>query len=179
MTNVQLRVLKVLSLIAFVLLCIFSVIDIVVDLREGVSVAHLVHEIGLMLLSFAGILFQLKVITTQNKKIKLYATEIQEMTKEREEFKNKLSQFSGQFMKLIDEQFSLWNLTPGEKDIGILLIKGLSMKEIADLRNSNESTVRQQASSIYRKSGISGRQELTAFFLDDLLIIPDHKDQNN
>ena len=171
MTNVQLRILKVLSLIAFVLICVFATLDVVSDINQGLSLTHLVHEIGLVVLSLIGIFFQFKVIVFQDKKIKIYTREIDEIKKEKEAFKLKISNFSGEFMKLIDGQFENWHLTPGEKDVGILLIKGLSMKEIADIRNSNESTVRQQASSIYRKSGLGGRQELAAFFLDDLLVV--------
>lgn len=69
--------------------------------------------------------------------------------------------------------FSLpWLLSPGEKDVALLLIKGLAMKEIAVIRNTQEKTVRQQATNIYKKSGLSGRQELSAFFLEDILSTP-------
>jgi DNA-binding NarL/FixJ family response regulator len=69
----------------------------------------------------------------------------------------------------IGAQFAQWNLTAGEADIAALLLKGLSHKEIARLRDSSETTVRQQAASIYRKSGLGSRAELAAFFLEDLL----------
>jgi hypothetical protein len=39
-------------------------------------------------------------------------------------------------------------------------------------RNTSEKTVRQQASAIYQKSNLSSRSELSAFFLEDLLVIP-------
>ncbi len=48
-------------------------------------------------------------------------------------------------------------------------MKGLSMKEIAAIRNTSESTVRQQATSIYRKANVHGRQEFIAYFLEDQL----------
>ncbi|MEY3046615.1 MAG: hypothetical protein RL242_3457, partial [Pseudomonadota bacterium] len=53
---------------------------------------------------------------------------------------------------------------------GLLLLKGLSFKEIAELRQTSERTVRQQAGEVYRKSGLGGRNELAAFFLEDLLL---------
>ena len=71
--------------------------------------------------------------------------------------------------RAISAQFAEWRLTDGEADIAVLILKGLSHKEIARLRNSGEATVRQQARSIYRKSGLSSRAELSAFFLEDLL----------
>ena len=56
-----------------------------------------------------------------------------------------------------------------EEEVGLLLLKGLSMKEIADLRGTSERTAREQAGAVYAKAGLSGRAELSAFFLEDLL----------
>ena len=39
----------------------------------------------------------------------------------------------------------------------------------ADLRSTLEKTVRQQASSIYQKAGVSGRHAFAAWFLEDYL----------
>jgi DNA-binding CsgD family transcriptional regulator len=68
----------------------------------------------------------------------------------------------------IREQFEAWRLTASESDIAFLMLKGLSHKEIARLRNSSEATVRQQATAIYGKSGLASRAELAAFFLEDI-----------
>ena len=56
----------------------------------------------------------------------------------------------------------------------MLLLKGLGHKEAAALLERSERTVRQHAVSVYRKSGLSGRAELSAFFLEDLLLPVDH-----
>jgi DNA-binding NarL/FixJ family response regulator len=69
----------------------------------------------------------------------------------------------------IREQFKAWRLSESEADIALLMLKGLTQKEIAHLRGSEETTVRQQAAAVYRKSGLSSRSELGAFFLEDLL----------
>lgn len=71
--------------------------------------------------------------------------------------------------RAIREQFDAWHLTPGEADVAFLMLKGLSHKDIARLRDSSAATVRQQATNIYAKSGLSSRAELSAFFLEDLL----------
>jgi DNA-binding NarL/FixJ family response regulator len=47
----------------------------------------------------------------------------------------------------------------------MLILKGLSNKEIANVRSASEMTIKQQASAIYRKSGIANRSQLLAFFL--------------
>lgn len=50
------------------------------------------------------------------------------------------------------------------------ILKGLSSKEIAVVRQTSEKTLRQQASVIYQKSLLPERTELYACFLDDYLI---------
>jgi DNA-binding CsgD family transcriptional regulator len=75
----------------------------------------------------------------------------------------------------IDAQFDRWSLTPAEREIALLLLKGLSHKEIAAVRSASERTVRQQAQAIYAKANLSGRAALSAFFLEDLLLPADRQ----
>jgi len=77
----------------------------------------------------------------------------------------------------IDAQLQDWGLSSAEKEITFLIMKGLSFKEIADIRETSEHTVRQQAATVYRKSGLEGRSQLTAFFLEDPLT-PRHANSN-
>jgi hypothetical protein len=49
-------------------------------------------------------------------------------------------------------------------------IQGLSHKEIAEIRETSERTVREQSRTLYRKSSLAGRSSLSAFFLEDLLL---------
>jgi DNA-binding CsgD family transcriptional regulator len=76
--------------------------------------------------------------------------------------------YSEGLYRAILAQFSAWRLTASESDVALLLLKGLSHKEIAHARKTTPATVRQQAAAIYSKSGLSSRAELAAFFLDDL-----------
>lgn len=69
----------------------------------------------------------------------------------------------------IETQFSRWNLTEAEREVALLLLKGLSSKEIAQVRAVSERTVREHARAIYAKAGLTGRAALSAFFLEDLL----------
>ncbi len=69
----------------------------------------------------------------------------------------------------IDRQLDHWALSPAEKEVALLLLKGLSHKEIAEIRGVSEATVRQQARALYRKAGLNGRHDLAAFFLEELL----------
>jgi DNA-binding CsgD family transcriptional regulator len=76
---------------------------------------------------------------------------------------------SGEFADVIEELFVSWQLTPAERDVAMLLVKGLSFGGIAESRNAKEGTVKAQANAIYRKASVSSRHELVALFLDELL----------
>ena len=70
----------------------------------------------------------------------------------------------------ISEQLAAWSLTPAESEVALLLLKGYSHKRIAKLTARSEATVRQHAAVVYHKSGLAGRAELAAFFLEDLIL---------
>jgi DNA-binding CsgD family transcriptional regulator len=78
----------------------------------------------------------------------------------------------------IDRQFERWALSPAEKEVALLLLKGLSHKEIAGVRSVTEATARQQARAVYKKAGLSGRHDLSAFFLEDLLLPPGGEEED-
>ncbi len=76
---------------------------------------------------------------------------------------------SGAFVDLIEDTFRKWGLTPAEREVALLAIKGFSVAEIANLRTAAEGTVRAQCAAVYRKAGVSGRPQLLSHFIDDLL----------
>lgn len=76
---------------------------------------------------------------------------------------------SGAFMEVLDERFDGWGLTPAERDVALFAIKGLSIQEIAALRETSEGTVKAQTAAIYRKAEVSGRPQFLSLFIDDLL----------
>lgn len=74
--------------------------------------------------------------------------------------------------RAIDQRLRSWGLTPAECEVALLILKGESHKRIAFLTGRSERTVRQHAVTIYDKSGLRGRAELAAFFLQDLVLPP-------
>lgn len=76
---------------------------------------------------------------------------------------------SGAFMELVEEKFDEWRLTPAERDVALFALKGMSLSEIAGLRETSEGTVKAQTNAIYRKAGVSGRPQLLSIFVDDLM----------
>ncbi len=96
-----------------------------------------------------------------------------EQTAERAEARSQ--RLAGDLAEHIEKSFEQWRLSQAEHDIAWLLLKGFSFAEIADLRGVKEKTLRQQASRIYTKGKVTGRSELAATFLQDLLLIQDKK----
>jgi DNA-binding CsgD family transcriptional regulator len=70
----------------------------------------------------------------------------------------------------IDAQFREWQLTPAEREVALLLLKGYSHKHVASATSRSERTARQHATAVYQKAGLASRAELAAYFLEDLLL---------
>lgn len=80
-----------------------------------------------------------------------------------------LAQVQMAFRDHLDACFGTWALTPAERDVAMFSIKGLSIQEIAHMRDTSEGTVKAQCNAIYRKAGVTGRGQFMSLFLDDLL----------
>lgn len=76
---------------------------------------------------------------------------------------------SGAFLDHVEDRFERWRLTPSERDVGLLALKGLSIAEIAAVRGRSPGTVKAQLGAIYAKAGVTGRPQLISSFVEDLL----------
>ena len=72
--------------------------------------------------------------------------------------------------RALNDQFDAWELTPAEREVALLLLKGYSHKAVAKKTDRSPQTVRQHATVVYRKSGLAGRAQLSGFFLEDLML---------
>lgn len=75
----------------------------------------------------------------------------------------------GRFREVLQEKFDAWSLTPAERDVAILILKGATVAEIAEARKTAPGTVKSQSTALFRKVGVSSRNGLTALFLDEFL----------
>lgn len=142
--------------IVLALASLFFLFDITVDIMAGdEGVIHLVIETIIFI--SVSVLFFVEI-----RRVIRLRTELSQE-------KQRNARLSGELIAAIHERFHVWNLTASESDVAMMLVKGLSMREIADTRGVKEKTIRQQAASIYAKSGFSGRHELVAGFIEDLL----------
>ncbi len=148
--------------VAFGLIAALIASDLLIDGREGVSASHLVLEGLVLMMALAGAGLTLRRFL----RIKRDLETARQDTNHWRDQHRALVQGLG---AAISEQFVAWRLTPSEAEIGMLLLKGLSHAQIADLRGTSERTVREQSRALYRKAGLEGRADLAAFFLEDLL----------
>ena len=160
------------NLIVLILFAVFFISDIIFYVHEGIPLGHVWHEVVLCLVALVALTWQIRVIFKKNVHISTLNKELLETKNSYRNWKEKTHANAQEIRQLIDSQFTNWHLSHSEKDVALLLIKGLSMKEIAEIRQTHEKTVRQQATAIYKKSELSGRQELAAFFLEDILSAP-------
>jgi DNA-binding NarL/FixJ family response regulator len=148
---------------------VVSAYDIYIDLAEGTAVWHLLQEVFIVLLSTGAIAWFAFGQLRQQQEIARLQQEIN-ATHHRPAVPDERAQHTRhQLGQAIHAQFVLWQLTGSEQEVALLLLKGLSFKEIAAVRSTLEKTVRQQASAIYKKAGVSGRHAFAAWFIEDFL----------
>jgi DNA-binding CsgD family transcriptional regulator len=119
------------------------------------------------------------IITTTSGAIKLFFKFLDDLAErkltgklveENNKYKEQSKSYIEGLSATIDKQLSDWELSKAEKEVAFLLLKGFSLKEVADVRGTTEKTARTQSASIYAKAGLSNRAQLSAFFLEDLLL---------
>lgn len=152
-----------LAIAMFAMVVVLIAGDLWIDFGEGVGWLHLGIEFFVFAVAVAGTVLMWRQLDRTRSDLEGALVEAEHWKRESHELIQGLG-------IAIENQFERWGLSPAEREIGLLLLKGLGLKEIADLRNTSERTVREQARSLYRKSGLSGRSALSAFFLEDLLL---------
>lgn len=175
--SISVRPLLTATLVAFVLMAGLAAFDLIADLREGTTVEHVLAEGGILVVGFlgAGLAARRLVAATRlaraaSAKATSLAAELARTAAEAERWRTESRDLLRGLGQAIDDQFERWQLSPAEKEVGLLLLKGLSHKEIAETRSVSETTARQQARSVYKKACLSGRHDLAAFFLEDLIL---------
>jgi DNA-binding NarL/FixJ family response regulator len=160
----------------FALMAMLVGIDLITDLRDRTTLAHVLLELLVVVIGFVAavaIALRLRRSARDAQELREQATRLAENLRatqqEAARWRSDAADLIAGLSAAIDAQLAQWALSPAESEIALLLLKGLSHKEIAQIRSVSETTVRQQARSLYRKAGLSGRNDLAAFFLEDLL----------
>ncbi len=157
--------------LAFILAIILMMmaIDLITDSGEGVPWWHLAVEGLVVIVAGVGIGFLLQGSFVLRRKLEAERTQVAGLRADADKWRAEAKRHIEGLGRAIDLQLNQWSLTAAEKEVALLLLKGLSLKEIAEVRHTSEKTVRAHSVAIYSKAGLGGRSELAAFFLEDLL----------
>jgi DNA-binding NarL/FixJ family response regulator len=157
--------------IAVILLIIMSLnfFDVLTDISLGVPVWHIFSESMIVIVSAIGALFLIKDIRARTSDISRLKQDLLISDDNLRNISDEMKSARHEYSAVIQSQFKQWSLTPSEQEVAMLLLKGLSFKEISGVRNTKEKTVRQQASVLYSKANVDGRHEFAAWFLEDFM----------
>jgi DNA-binding CsgD family transcriptional regulator len=153
----------------FGLIALVAGADLTSDILRGKLGLHVWLEIVGVVLALAGLGLMWRILNGYRRAARDLSVALDGTRTDLARWREQASQLLEGLSALIDEQFRRWDLSPAEREVALLLLKGLSLKEIAAVRQASEPTVRQQAQAVYRKAELTGRAELAAFFLEDLL----------
>ncbi len=139
------------------LCALFFIGDVIADLREGdhLDDLHLGLEMFAAVALFAGVLFLM--------------LELRRLLARMGDMDAGLKVARGQLTEVMIRFFDEWNLTEAERDVALMILKGLDNEAIAQVRSTATGTVRAQATSIYAKSDTQGRPQFVSLFVEELM----------
>ena len=154
----------------FSAIAIGGAVDLVMDNPTTLWSFHVLFEVGMLILSLGAIAFLWLGWQGTGRALEQTRSALEARGAERDAWRARAEKFLSGLGMEIDRQFREWGLTPVERETALLLLKGYGHKEIATIQEKSERTVRQHSVTVYRKSGLSGRAQLSAYFLEDLLL---------
>ncbi len=137
----------------------FFLFDVVADLWGIDPTANEAVHNSIELIAVVALILGIVMTTLQIRRISARQRQIEAQ----------LRVASGAFLDLLEEHFDSWALTPSERDVALLSIKGLSIADIAKVRQTKEGTIKAQSNAIYSKAGVTGRQQLLSLFIEELM----------
>ena len=154
----------------FLVVVVGGVIDLVLDRPTTLFSLHVILEVLMVAVSLGAASFlavgwyrtQSRLVETTRASARLSA--------ERKQWEARAAELLSGLGTEVARQFDDWELTPTERSVAFLLLKGWSHKRIARESETSERTVRQHSVAVYRKSGLSGRAELAGFFLESMIL---------
>ena len=154
----------------FALVSLFLGMDLASDLARGERGVHIVGESVGIALSIAGLTLIWRYLTRSLARARELATAIDRDRDDLEEWRARPMRMLHGLGEQLEQHFTDLDLSAGEREVALLLLTGLSPREIAGARGTREHIVRRQADAVYRKANVTGQPELAAYFLEALLL---------
>ena len=164
------RHLRPLLLGVLLVIIVSGTIDLVLDAPARWWSFHVVYEVALILGAVATTVVLWTRWARAERTLSTTRHALTERQAERDAWRASAERSLQGLAAAIDDQLARWGLTPAERDVALLLLKGKSHKAIAYETGRSERTIRQHAVTVYQKSGLAGRAELAAYFLEDLVL---------
>jgi DNA-binding CsgD family transcriptional regulator len=162
--------LRLILALALVSIIVGGTIDLILDRPETWLSFHVVFE-TLMIAGAAVMATTLWLGWRRSaRSVEELRRSLEERREERDAWRASAEHALEGMSRAIDRQFEAWGLTSAEREVALLLLKGHSHKAIAKQTGRSPQTVRQHAAVAYRKANLTGRAELSAFFLEDLML---------
>lgn len=162
--------LRVILVVALLSIIVGGSIDLLMDQPEDWLSFHVVFET----LMIAGALVMATTLWLgwwrSARSVDALRRSLEARSVERDAWRSSAEHALEGLSRAIDHQFDAWELTPAEREVALLLLKGHSHKAIAKHTERSVQTVRQHAAVVYKKAKLAGRAELAAFFLEDLML---------
>lgn len=155
--------------VLFLFISTFVAVDLAADVRTGVGIAHIGIELVALAMALAGVVVTALKLRDAIRRAHELGRDLEGTRADLARWREEAEGFLRGLSTTIDQQFEEWRLSSAEREVAWLILKGLSYKEVAEVRRTTERTVRHQAIAVYRKAGLAGRAEMAAFFLEDLL----------
>ena len=149
---------------------ILNLADVVTDISLGVPRWHILEEFVIVIAAAFGMLYLIFEMRRRTNQLEDLKRTLSDSDEQLAHITNEMRSARHHYSEVIHQQFDQWKLTGSEQQVAMLLLKGLSFKEISAVRDTKEKTVRQQASTVYAKSGVDGRHAFSAWFLEDFLV---------
>ncbi|WP_298858768.1 helix-turn-helix transcriptional regulator [uncultured Sulfitobacter sp.] len=139
------------------LCALFFIGDVITDLSEGEHLddLHLALESIAAFALVGGVVFLM--------------IELRRVLARMTDMDTGLKVAQGQIAEVMDGFFDAWRLTDAERDVAVMLLKGLDNDEIARVRQTASGTVRAQTANIYSKSDTHSRAEFISLFMEELM----------
>lgn len=161
---------RLIILLVLLIIAVFTSLDAYNDYLEGVALWHISIEAIIAIIALVGVFYLIRGRFKLQQNLKKEKQLTGELQVEAQKWKQVSEKYVSGLSVEIENQLDRWDLTKAEKEVSFLMLKGLSNKEIAEVRGTTVPSIRAQTNAIYSKSGLSGRSELSAFFLEDLLL---------
>ena len=162
--------LRLLLAVVLVVIMVGGTIDLVLDAPTDWLSFHVLFELGMIVAALVSATALWLGWWRSRQAVVAMARSLEERRAERDAWRASAEKALDGLGRAIDRQFDAWGLTPAEREVALLILKGHGHKQIAGLTGRSERTVRQHAVTVYGKAGLGGRAELAAFFLQDLML---------